>query len=269
MQITEGVYPNCGNYYSCHLRLWVRVGLDLPTNVVCHDSVWRFGYFSPAGFVLEHIDLVVEGDRPLGEVMDLATAGSLRPTIHYESYPNCASGCEGGYNATIYDCGGQDHPWPLTSLESRATVVVDHIPAALPATASDIYCWSNSNSTGAAAALSCGGSSRVADNALFFSVESAPADGLGYFLFSLAAADVPVFGGGQGRLCLGGSILRLSSDVLRANGAGQVAYHIDLTSLPGWVQFAPGQTGHFQYWFRDANPGSTSNTSHGVFVQFS
>ena len=42
----------------------------------------------------------------------------------------------------------------------------------------------------------------------------------------------------------------------------------DLPNLPQGTVIQAGETWSFQYWYRDRNPGSTSNTSNGLAIAF-
>ena len=49
---------------------------------------------------------------------------------------------------------------------------------------------------------------------------------------------------------------------------GTASFSPDLTQLPGGAQVQPGERWSFQLWFRDSNPGATSNFSNGVELLF-
>ena len=132
----------------------------------------------------------------------------------------------------------------------------------------DSFCVAEPNSTGAAAALVASGSPSIAAANLTLTVAHLPEDALGFFLLSEQRASIPAFGGSQGVLCLGQPIARWSTVVLRAGSNGQVSLTTDLANLPPTVHVAAGGTLNFQYWTRDANPASTSNTSNAVAVTF-
>jgi hypothetical protein len=130
------------------------------------------------------------------------------------------------------------------------------------------YCDSNPNSSGSVALLAASGSAVVADNALTLQVDLLPQSKFGYMLLSDTQGFVGLFGGSQGNLCLGGSILRFSTNVLNSGAAGSVSFSPDLTALPQGTVISPGTQWNFQFWFRDSNPGVTSNTSNGLAVNF-
>jgi hypothetical protein len=108
----------------------------------------------------------------------------------------------------------------------------------------------------------------VADNALTLQVDLLPQSKFGYMLLSDTQGVVGLVGGSQGNLCLGGSILRFSTNVLNSGAAGSVSFSPDLTALPQGPVISPGTQWNVQFWFRDSNPGVTSNTSNGLAVNF-
>lgn len=107
--------------------------------------------------------------------------------------------------------------------------------------------------------------------------------------FTLAAVDLPPFQwshfiasrstmspsslpGSQGLLCLGAPVFRLNRtafgevDMTAADGSRSLLVN---TSAPlGGSIFSPGESWHFQLWFRDINPNLTSNTTDGISVMF-
>lgn len=132
-----------------------------------------------------------------------------------------------------------------------------------------LACPATANSTSYVAVLGASGSLTISDNDLHLYVGNVPANQFGYMLMSQSAGNVPMFGGSQGTLCLGPPFVRFSQNVLVADvDDGTVIFKPDLTSLPNSTTFQPGSSWVFQYWFRDANPSSTSNTSDAVVVTF-
>ncbi len=49
---------------------------------------------------------------------------------------------------------------------------------------------------------------------------------------------------------------------------GEIAFQPDFANLPSGQQFVEGESWIFQYWFRDANPGLTANTTGALRVTF-
>ena len=135
-------------------------------------------------------------------------------------------------------------------------------------------CASNPNSTGNVADLAGVGSNLVASNDVRLIATSMPLNAFGFFLTSRTAGSVANPGGSQGVLCLGGSIGRYvgPGQIQNSGAAGSIALQIDLTSMPqptGPVAVAPGDTWHFQAWFRDSVGGSaTSNFTNGMTAVF-
>ncbi len=128
------------------------------------------------------------------------------------------------------------------------------------------YCDSNPNSSGLTAQLTARGSASLADNFLVLDTVQLPVDRFGMIIFSDVQGFVPLFGGGDGNLCLGGNIVRNAKDVLSSGPGGQIVFQPDLNNLPNGTVILSGETWNFQLWFRDV--GSTSNTSDGVEVLF-
>ena len=131
------------------------------------------------------------------------------------------------------------------------------------------YCTAANNSTGGAASIAAQGSVRLQDQALDLVTSGLPLQSLGYYIFSASQAFTPGFGGGQGNLCLGGSIFRLSSFVRNSGATGNVTLALPYGGLPPGASFDIGEGWNFQYWFRDSVGGTpTSNTSNGLHVVF-
>ena len=133
------------------------------------------------------------------------------------------------------------------------------------------FCNSNPNSTGVEASLAGVGSTSLGANNLMLSTTQMPSNSFAFYLASLTPGMTPNPGGSQGILCLGGSIGRFvgPGQIQNSGTAGAVGLAIDLTSIPqpnGAVSAAVGDTWHFQTWYRDANPSTTSNFSSGLEV---
>jgi len=126
------------------------------------------------------------------------------------------------------------------------------------------------NSTGASAEILAVGSDVVADLDLRLVAHQMPANEFGYFLVAGTQGFVVMPGGSQGNLCLGGVIGRYALLAQSSGPDGQFGIPVDLTQLPSPIgtPVLPGETWNFQAWFRDHNPGSTSNFTDGVSVLF-
>ncbi|QDV07415.1 hypothetical protein Poly30_29390 [Planctomycetes bacterium Poly30] len=136
------------------------------------------------------------------------------------------------------------------------------------------YCGSAvPNSTGRPATTAAVGSSRTGVNNLSLVFEELPP---GSFVLPLASRTTGLTaqaGGGQGTLCLGGSIGRFDEpgEIRSANAMGHASVQLELQSFPtptGFVPVMVGETWSFQGWYRDANPGLTSNFTDAVTVAF-
>ena len=134
------------------------------------------------------------------------------------------------------------------------------------------YCTANGNSASPAGAqMSITGTPNVSANDLEFVVTGLPAGQFGYFLMAPSQGTINLGGGSQGFLCLGGAIVRWNDKVeyiLNSGLFGFATLQPDLNDGPFGYQFLDGETWNFQFWYRDFNPGSTSNTSTAVEVEF-
>lgn len=133
------------------------------------------------------------------------------------------------------------------------------------------YCTANLNSSGAAAAISAGGSADVALNQLTLECTALPVGMVGIFLVSPDAGFLPNPGGSAGDLCLGGAIGRYSANPLVAGTDGRVSMPVDFAVVEtpsGSTQAQAGETLHFQFWYRDTSAGAaSSNYSDGLRVE--
>lgn len=129
------------------------------------------------------------------------------------------------------------------------------------------------NSTGQPGRIRTAGSRHIAANNFALVAEQLPQSSFGFFLTSRAQGFVAGPGGSQGNLCLGGAIGRFvgPGQVLNSGAAGSFTLPVNLSVVPtptGLVPAQPGETWNFQAWFRDANPGVTSNLTDAVSVTF-
>ena len=136
------------------------------------------------------------------------------------------------------------------------------------------YCGpAASNSSGQPATLEVFGSAAPADGLLALQARGLPVGQFAYFLASQDAGLVVGPGGSQGTLCLGGAIGRynLPGQILNTGAACADTLVLDPAQTPtpsGPTSIQVGQTWRFQCWYRDANPGPTSNFSDAVEVLF-
>ena len=132
------------------------------------------------------------------------------------------------------------------------------------------YCGpANLNSSGMSARLLASGST-VAGDPLHLIADQLPLQQFGYFLASQTQGFVPNPGGSQGNLCLGGTIARFVSQIGNSGPQGQITVEVDTSAIPlsPPIGVQPGETWNFQLWFRDKNPGPTSNFTDAVAVTF-
>jgi hypothetical protein len=112
------------------------------------------------------------------------------------------------------------------------------------------------NSAGLTGVIGANGSRRVADNDVTLRASDLPPSTFGYFLTSRTQGfSMPV--NSIGSLCLSGSIGRYrgAGQILNTGTTGAFSLQIDLTQTPtplGLVTIAPGETWHYQCWFRDS-----------------
>jgi hypothetical protein len=131
------------------------------------------------------------------------------------------------------------------------------------------YCDAAANSTGVPGTIHATGSLAASAGALELWAEDLPPDRTGLFLVSPDAGFVPNPGGSQGNLCLGGAIGRFGNSAQSTGTDGTLHHVVDTTAIPpGPSQIQPGETWRFQAWYRDRNPGPTSNLTPGLEVAF-
>ncbi len=136
------------------------------------------------------------------------------------------------------------------------------------------YCGpAHTNSSGLAGVISGGGSTDVATNCFLVVAEQLPVNQFGYFITSQVQGYVAHPGGSQGSLCVDGA-MGLHGRFLETQFSGESGSFglvLDLGNLPtrfGAHAVAPGETWNFQGWYRDQNPGNTSNFTDGLSVTF-
>ncbi|MGD2019277.1 MAG: hypothetical protein PVJ89_14240, partial [Planctomycetota bacterium] len=128
------------------------------------------------------------------------------------------------------------------------------------------------NSTGASGVIRGLGSASVSTNQLSMEASNLPTSSFGFFLTSQQQSLIPMPGGSQGNLCLGGAIGRYvgPGQILNSGASGSFTLPIDLTQIPqptGFVTGAVGEAWNFQAWHRDSAGGTaTSNFTDGVEV---
>jgi len=126
------------------------------------------------------------------------------------------------------------------------------------------------NSTGQPATIQATGSAAVADQNLTLIALALPTSQFGYFLVGANQGAIVQPGGSQGTLCLSSPIGRFVTQVQNSGLAGSFSIPVNLNALPTAppVAVLPGDTWNFTAWFRDVNPGPTSNFTDGIEIQF-
>ncbi|MFT5291454.1 MAG: hypothetical protein ACI82F_003536, partial [Planctomycetota bacterium] len=125
------------------------------------------------------------------------------------------------------------------------------------------------NSAGLSGRIIPRGSLTASDNDVILRAQDLPPNQFGFFINGTAQANVPMAGGSQGTLCVGGSVGRYNLNVAQTGPDGRLELRLDLSHTPtptGTISINAGQTWHFQCWHRDA--GGNSNFTDGVTIVF-
>ncbi|MDA1265869.1 MAG: lamin tail domain-containing protein [Planctomycetota bacterium] len=132
------------------------------------------------------------------------------------------------------------------------------------------YCAAEANSSGFGAEIMATGSFDAIDNDLTLTAKKLPFNQFGYFLASQTQSFVAMPPGSEGNLCLGGQIARFKNDIQNSGLIAEFSLLIDLTDIPTNPihSVMAGETWNFSTWYRDNNPGPTSNFTNGVSVTF-
>jgi len=133
------------------------------------------------------------------------------------------------------------------------------------------YCQGAPNSTGLVGEIVGEGSAFLAQNDLELVATQLPPQQSGFFVVANGQASVPMIGGGQGTLCVGGTTGRYLTQAANSGPSGTIRLVVDAAAIPtptGAAMTLAGDTWNFQCWHRDANPGPTSNFTEGYSVTF-
>ena len=106
------------------------------------------------------------------------------------------------------------------------------------------YCTSNG------ASISASGSSRISVNNLLLSARGLPVGATGLFIYSRSQQATPF---GNGTLCIGPSTVYRIQPSVTASVAGSIDKLVSYSTLPAAGKIQPGDTWHFQAWFRDGS----------------
>ena len=156
---------------------------------------------------------------------------------------------------------------PLAALGTMVLASPKSLPTSGGGPIGENYCGPNiPNSTGLPGVLSGYGSERIVRNDVTVTASQLPPGQFGYFLVSRTEGFfTPPWP--YGFICLAGNIGRYNGDV----GQGpSFSVQIDLNNLPttdpGSQQTLPGETLHFQCWYRDV--GNWFNFTDGLKITF-
>ena len=133
------------------------------------------------------------------------------------------------------------------------------------------YCQGAPNSTGQVGEIIGAGSAFLVQNDLELVATQLPLQQTGFFVVADGQASVPMIGGGQGTLCVGGTTGRYLAQAANSGATGTIRLVVDAAAIPtptGAATTLAGDTWNFQCWHRDANPGPTSNFTEGYSVTF-
>ncbi|MCP3918538.1 MAG: hypothetical protein GY711_23575 [bacterium] len=127
------------------------------------------------------------------------------------------------------------------------------------------------NSSGGPAAILAFGSTMAGGNPLRLDVTGMPTNQFGYFLGGQTQGFFNP-AGSQGFICLTGTIGRFNrpGEIQNSGALGAFGLDVNTNDVPVSppVAIQPGETWNFQAWFRDNNPGLTSNFSDGIEITF-
>lgn len=125
------------------------------------------------------------------------------------------------------------------------------------------YCDTTVNSTGLVGMIGSAGSQRISDNNFRLVASGLPAGQFGLFFFGPDQVN-EALPGTLGRLCVGGTIVRLP--IIQASAVfGSADYALDFTGSTPESAITAGSVFNFQLWFRDIG---SSNTTDALSVEF-
>ncbi len=129
------------------------------------------------------------------------------------------------------------------------------------------------NSTGSPAILFAVGTSIVSFDWVELTCSGLPPQQFGFFVVGSQEDFVPGAGGSQGALCVGGRIGRFirPGEVRQAGPGGRLYLRLRVANVPtptASESLMPSDTRTFQFWYRDMNPGATSNFTNATTITF-
>ena len=177
-----------------------------------------------------------------------------------------------GWNqGVLYRYGQDGTPLGSTVVAGTGGILSISIPGAAGGPIGENYCGpAVVNSSGQSGVISAYGSTLVNANMVELRAGQLALNQWGMFVNSESQGFV-MPPGSQGNLCVSGAIGRYSGNLLNSGAAGEFVLQLDLTDTPtpnGSHAVTVGETWHFQAWFRDVNPGATSNFTDALSILF-
>jgi hypothetical protein len=246
---------HCGDHDFVTLEAVAGSDISINVNGASNDLDPRVQIFDPSGQ-----PCAVNADQWCGAPWN----GVCNYTIDFPSVP-----LTGTYTLLVTDDGWQN----VGNVNLTASCNWSPLPGGLcPDPELDVnlgssYCTSNANSSGNAALLTALGSASIVDNRVYLLAADVPGSQFGlFFASSVAAAPTSLPAPSQGLLCVGLPLYRFG--LMLTCDAGTATFRPDLGHLPFGMNVVAGDTWNFQAWFRDLNPGATSNTTDAVAITF-
>ncbi|MEE8469108.1 MAG: hypothetical protein V3T22_11675, partial [Planctomycetota bacterium] len=126
------------------------------------------------------------------------------------------------------------------------------------------------NSTGQSGRITASGTFLAGGFPLHLRADALPTNKFGYFLTSQTQGLVVSPPGSQGNLCLAGTISRFAAQIRNSGANGSFEIDVDTLQIPPSPPTAilAGETWNFTTWYRDSDPGKTSNFTDAVSILF-
>lgn len=273
--------------YAFYMELWGYAGINGWSDVLVRNDVVVLSRLTviDGQNVNEILDVTLNS---IGEYLAFCrTGGSNRKLIHEgreivrrgapldvdgDGVPDAGYSVESvsSEDFVLTDAGIAYYRGQYRSPNQQLRFGVFRQPVAL---AAERYCDGAPNSTGIAGAMQALGSLDVAANDLTLAAIGLPRNQFGLLLGSRQRDFIPMVGGSDGGLCLGGTIGRfvLPGQIQSSGDAGRIEVSVDVDALPqggSTVGALPGEVWHFQFWHRDATAAG-SNLTQALSVTFS
>jgi hypothetical protein len=133
------------------------------------------------------------------------------------------------------------------------------------------YCVASPNSSGQQAETLAYGFGLVSSGRILLATEGLPPGQPALLIASQAWSFLPPVPGTMGYQCVIGNLAVFRDSVSFADNTGRVMHDVDLTAMPTRptsTSVQPGETWHFQAWYRDNLGGSTTNFSLPTRIDF-